>query len=90
MADFCDLFIVTFVIIINLFSFITDILKLIMLLLDFFLDFFTRAFKISISLGYTYLIKNFNELPFYRTSENFLISQFKLDAFVDINDKEKA
>ncbi|PKB99211.1 hypothetical protein RhiirA5_462455 [Rhizophagus irregularis] len=40
--------------------------------------------------GYTYLIKNFNELPPYQTSENFSIPQFELDAFVDINDKEKA
>ncbi|CAB4444908.1 unnamed protein product [Rhizophagus irregularis] len=40
--------------------------------------------------GYTYLIKNFKELPSYQTSENFSIPQFELDAFVDINDKEKA
>ena len=78
---------VTFIIIINLFSFITDILKLITLSLDFFLDFFTRAL---LPQGYTYLIKNFNELPPYQTSENFSIPQFELDTFVDINDKEKA
>ncbi|PKY53879.1 hypothetical protein RhiirA4_426357 [Rhizophagus irregularis] len=46
--------------------------------------------KSALPQGYTYLIKNFNELPSYRTSENFSIPQFELDAFVDINDKEKA
>ena len=37
-----------------------------------------------------YFIENFNKLPSYRTAENFLIVQFELDVFVDINDKEKA
>ena len=36
------------------------------------------------------MIKHFNELPSYRTAENFSIVQFELDAFVDVNDKEKA
>ncbi|CAG8449409.1 12611_t:CDS:1 [Funneliformis mosseae] len=61
-----------------------------MLPLDFFLDFFTGSFKINTSSWYTYLIENFNEFPSYQTSENFSIPQFELDAFVDINDKEKA
>jgi hypothetical protein len=39
---------------------------------------------------YTYLIKNYNVLPTYVTSENFEIPQFELDAFVDVSDKEKA
>jgi hypothetical protein len=39
---------------------------------------------------YSYLIKKFNELPSYQTAENFVISQFELDAFVDVDDKEKA
>ena len=39
---------------------------------------------------YTYLIKNLNELLAYQTFENLLILQFKLDAFVNVDDKEKA
>jgi len=39
---------------------------------------------------YTYFIKNFNELPPYRTAKNFSIAQFELDVFVNVNDKEKA
>src|SRR5688572_28470029 len=39
---------------------------------------------------YTYSIKNYNVLPSYVTSENFEIPHFELDAFVDINDEEKA
>ena len=40
--------------------------------------------------NYTYLIEDFNELPSYWTVENFTISQFELNAFVNVNDKEKA
>ncbi|CAB5362409.1 unnamed protein product [Rhizophagus irregularis] len=39
---------------------------------------------------YTYSIINFNELPSYQTAEDFVIPQFELDVFVDVNDKEKA
>ncbi|CAB5377421.1 unnamed protein product [Rhizophagus irregularis] len=39
---------------------------------------------------YTYSIINFNELPSYQTAEDFVIPQFELDIFVDVNDKEKA
>ena len=39
---------------------------------------------------YTYLITSFNELPSCQTAENFTIPQFELDAFVDVNNKEKA
>ncbi|CAB4431977.1 unnamed protein product, partial [Rhizophagus irregularis] len=46
--------------------------------------------KLILPQKYTYLIKNFNELPIYQTSENFQIPQFELDAFVDVNDKEEA
>ena len=40
--------------------------------------------------NYTYLIEDFNELPSYWTVENFTISQFELNAFVNVNNKEKA
>ena len=36
------------------------------------------------------MIKSFNELPLFRTAEDFEIPQFELDAFVDVNDNEKA
>jgi hypothetical protein len=39
--------------------------------------------------GYTYLIKSFDELPSYQTSENYSIPQFELKTFVDVNDKER-
>ena len=37
-----------------------------------------------------YFIENFNELPSYQTAENFSIVQFELNAFVNVNSKEKA
>jgi hypothetical protein len=40
--------------------------------------------------NHSYLITTFNELPLYQTVENFSIPQFELEAFVDVNDKEKA
>src|SRR6266498_5237970 len=46
--------------------------------------------KLIFSQRHTYIIEKFNELPSYRTAENFSIIQFELDAFVDVNDKEKA
>ncbi|RGB42623.1 hypothetical protein C1646_750812 [Rhizophagus diaphanus] len=53
---------------------------------------FTRISKTTEILpqNYTYLIKTFNELPSFRTVDNFEIPQFELDAFVNISDKEKA
>ncbi|PKB96744.1 hypothetical protein RhiirA5_385130, partial [Rhizophagus irregularis] len=45
--------------------------------------------KLVLPPGYTYLIESFDELPSYQTSENFLISQFELKTFVDVNDKER-
>ncbi|RGB31967.1 hypothetical protein C1646_763435 [Rhizophagus diaphanus] len=41
-------------------------------------------------LRHSYLIKNFNDLSPFQTTKNFEIPQFELDAFVDIDDKEKA
>ncbi|CAB5356251.1 unnamed protein product [Rhizophagus irregularis] len=46
--------------------------------------------KSILSQHYTYSIINFNELPSYQTAEDFVIPQFELDVFVDVNDKEKA
>ena len=46
--------------------------------------------KLILPQNYTYLIKAFNELPLFQTAENFEIPQFELDAFVDVNDVEKA
>jgi len=46
--------------------------------------------KLILPQNYTYLIKSFNELPLFQTAENFEIPQFELDAFVDVNDNEKA
>ncbi|RGB36000.1 hypothetical protein C1646_758607 [Rhizophagus diaphanus] len=45
--------------------------------------------KLALPSGYLYLIKKFNQLPSYQTFENFLIPQFELEAFININDKEK-
>ena len=38
----------------------------------------------------TYLIKKFNELPSYRTAENFVIIQFELKAYVNADSEEAA
>jgi len=46
--------------------------------------------KLILPQNHTYLIEKFSELLSYVTSENFAIPQFELDAFVDVNDKEKA
>jgi hypothetical protein len=40
--------------------------------------------------GYTYLIQKFNDLPPYRTEENFEVTNFELITFVDINSEEEA
>ncbi|CAG8578713.1 23362_t:CDS:2 [Gigaspora margarita] len=37
-----------------------------------------------------YILKNFNELPSYRTAENFEMPQFELDGFVNVDSKEMA
>ncbi|CAG8831776.1 27153_t:CDS:1, partial [Racocetra persica] len=37
---------------------------------------------------YAYSIQNFNYLPPHQTQEGFNISNFELEMFVDINDKE--
>ncbi|PKK70940.1 hypothetical protein RhiirC2_745498 [Rhizophagus irregularis] len=49
----------------------------------------SRTIKISPPPRHSYLIKNFNVLSPCQTTENFEIPQFELDAFVDIDDKEK-
>ena len=36
------------------------------------------------------MIESFNILLSYQTTENFVIPQFELNVFVDIDDKEKA
>ena len=41
-----------------------------------------------LSQGYTYVIQNFNNLQPYRTQENFEVTNFKLDTFVDVNSKK--
>ena len=46
--------------------------------------------KSALLRNYIYIIKYYNILPSYVTSENFEISHFELDAFVDVSDKEKA
>ncbi|CAB5372519.1 unnamed protein product [Rhizophagus irregularis] len=54
-----------------------------------FMGFPSRTIKISPPPRHSYLIKNFNVLSPCQTTENFEIPQFELDAFVDIDDKEK-
>ncbi|CAB4487735.1 unnamed protein product [Rhizophagus irregularis] len=49
-----------------------------------------EVLKSILPQNYSYLIENFNELPSYRTTENFIIPQFELDVFVDIDNEEKA
>ncbi|RIB14076.1 hypothetical protein C2G38_2196156 [Gigaspora rosea] len=46
--------------------------------------------KLVLPKTYTYILKNFNELPLYRTAENFEMLQFELNGFVNINSKEMA
>ncbi|CAB4431854.1 unnamed protein product [Rhizophagus irregularis] len=53
-------------------------------------DTLPKFLKQILPQSYTYLIKTFNELPPFQTAEGFEISQFELDAFVDVCDKEKA
>ena len=38
----------------------------------------------------TYLIEKFNELPLYRTAENFDIAQFELKTYVNVYSEEEA
>ena len=40
--------------------------------------------------NYTYLIQNFNDMPPYRTLENFEVPNFELNMFVDVDSKEAA
>ncbi|CAB4429129.1 unnamed protein product [Rhizophagus irregularis] len=49
-----------------------------------------EVLKSILPQNYSYLIENFNELPSYRTTENFIIPQFELDVFVDIDNEERA
>ncbi|PKK56361.1 hypothetical protein RhiirC2_800185 [Rhizophagus irregularis] len=49
-----------------------------------------EVLKSILPQNYSYLIENFNELPSYRITENFIIPQFELDIFVDIDNEEKA
>ncbi|CAB5394994.1 unnamed protein product [Rhizophagus irregularis] len=53
-------------------------------------DSLPEQLKSILPLRHSYLIKNFNVLSPFQTTENFEIPQFELDAFVDIDDKEKA
>jgi len=39
---------------------------------------------------YTYLITNFENLPSYQTQEGFEITNFELEAFVNVDSKEGA
>ncbi|GET50230.1 hypothetical protein GLOIN_2v1764523 [Rhizophagus irregularis DAOM 181602=DAOM 197198] len=53
-------------------------------------DSLPEQLKSILPLRHSYLIKNFNVLSPFQTTKNFEIPQFELDAFVDIDDKEKA
>ncbi|RIB19380.1 hypothetical protein C2G38_2182064 [Gigaspora rosea] len=46
--------------------------------------------KPVLPMNYTYLIQSFDDLPPFQTEENFEIPNFKLDAFVNVNNVEKA
>ena len=60
-------------------------------IIDLFLGFTSRSFeRIYLPQCNTYLIEKFNELPPYRTAENFDIAQFELKVYVNADSIEEA
>jgi hypothetical protein len=49
-----------------------------------------KVLKPVLPQNYSYIIQNFINLPSYWTQENFEITNFELDVFVNVNDKEAA